>query len=494
MTLALAARARLRTGTTLAGAVGLALAALALPAGAVDDTPVGDALTKARASDGRYISWREHIIDDVASSGEAISGSDGLVLADLDKDGHADIVSVHESDTQYDGTPDGHVRIAFGSADPHVWENVTLASGTEAAAPEDASIADLNGDGWLDVIVASELAHLIYLQNPGTDVRTTRWARLVIPQTEGRGSWIRVFFGDFNGDGRPEVAAPNKGAQNPDRNNISPTAISVFEVKGDPLEADSWVEHELGRYGVPQNAEPVDLDGDGDLDIIGGVRFPGQLIFFENVGEGGAIAFKAHPVEVSDGVRVGGFNLDYADMNGDGRLDIIGSSSRGMAWIEQPDEPGAVWTYHYIGYFWPDSETGLAVADINGDGRDDVILGSYSRGPRDRDGAQVDRNDALGRIGWFENPGDGPGAEDGGWVRHDISRRKRGMFDKFIARDLDGDGDLDFLGTRGNSQPYDGVFWLEQVRTDEPVKSFTRARAEDSVEMPMPTKLPPGAQ
>jgi hypothetical protein len=71
-------------------------------------------------------------------------------------------------------------------------------------------------------------------------------------------------------------------------------------------------------------------------------------------------------------------------------------------------------------------------------------------------------------------------------MRHDISRRKRGMFDKFIARDLDNDGDMDFIGTRGNSYPYDGVFWLEQVRTVAPVASFERARDIESGEMPLP--------
>lgn len=60
------------------------------------------------------------------------------------------------------------------------------------------------------------------------------------------------------------------------------------------------------------------------------------------------------------------------------------------------------------------------------------------------------------------------------------------MFDKFIARDMDGDGDMDFVGTRGNSYPHDGVFWLEQVRSAAPQPAFQRARAIDSPEMPLP--------
>jgi hypothetical protein len=60
------------------------------------------------------------------------------------------------------------------------------------------------------------------------------------------------------------------------------------------------------------------------------------------------------------------------------------------------------------------------------------------------------------------------------------------MFDKFVAQDMDGDGDIDFVGTRGNSYPYDGVFWLEQVRSPEPAARFTRARTTDSEEVSLP--------
>jgi hypothetical protein len=72
------------------------------------------------------------------------------------------------------------------------------------------------------------------------------------------------------------------------------------------------------------------------------------------------------------------------------------------------------------------------------------------------------------------------------FTRHDFSRRERGMFDKFIAHDVDDDGELDFFGTRGNSGEYDGVFWLEQVRTDGPAPAFAAAREEDSPELPLP--------
>ncbi len=450
---------------------------------------VGETNSKARSADGRYISWHEHIIDDPIDAGFNLSGSDGLVMTDLDLDGYEDIISVHEFDSTYDSASfepgfvapaDGHVRIAFGSADPKQWTNITVAEGSDAPAPEDVDFADVNGDGYPDLLVAAELSHLIYLQNPGAQARSETWQRLILPMTEGTGSYIRVFMADLNGDGQVEVIAPNKGAQIPGPEDFArSTPVSIFTVNGDPLVGSNWSEQVIGNYSVPQNSEPVDLDSDGDFDIVVGTRGENRILWFENISEG-SLRFNERAIGIFGG-NMAGFNLEYADLSGDGRLDIIGRLNGVLGWIEQPARLDDAWNAFRIGNFLPDSITGLEIADIDGDGDLDVMAGSYSRGPRTGDG-DVDRQDELGRIGWFENPGDAKQA----WVRHDISRRKRGMFDKFIARDMDGDGDMDFVGTRGNSAPYDGVFWLEQVRTSSPTAAFQRARNVDSEEMPLP--------
>ena len=60
------------------------------------------------------------------------------------------------------------------------------------------------------------------------------------------------------------------------------------------------------------------------------------------------------------------------------------------------------------------------------------------------------------------------------------------MYDKWIPYDLDGDSDLDFIGTRGNSQPYDGVIWLEQLSSRNTQPVFSPARMVDSQSVPFP--------
>lgn len=462
--------------------------------------PVGLTPSKAKTPQGQFLAWKEHLIDDSQIGGINLSGSDGLQMADLDKDGFEDIVSVHESDTEYDGALVGHIRIAFGTTDPDKWDLVTLAKGKEAAAAEDITIVDLNGDDYLDIVAACELAHLIYFQNPTQKIRGTPWKRLIPKITQNRGSFIRVFSEDLNKDGQPEIIAANKGDQANDGSvavNPGRKPVSYFEIIGDPLENEAWKETQLIQLNLPVNAQPVDIDHDGDMDIIAGSRGERRIVLLENTSNQ-KINFKTHTIQIEGtGIPtqhqaqnpqlrsfITGFNMEFLDLSQDGKLDIIlAETFQYLIWLEQPQIWTEPWRVHTIGNTAPDWIVGIQLADVNGDAQQDLITGGYSRGARDADGA-VAINDALGRIAWFENPNN----VDEPWQRHDITRRKRGMFDQFVARDLDKDGDIDFVSTRGNSGPFDGVFWLEQIRSEEPLQNFEKARKVDSEEMALPNK------
>ena len=460
-----------------------------------DGDTVARSLTQAQTPDGRYISWQEYLIDDETLGGTVpIRGGDGLHLADLDHDDVLDMISIHGESS--------YVRVVFGSDDVDTWFRLSLAEGREVRRPLDLAVGDADGDGFDDAVIACGEGHLLYLENPGGIVRGFRWGRVIPPATRGRGSFDRVSLADFDADGRPEVLTVN-GGEGRDPNEDAPTpGVSWFALPPDPLDGEAWRENVLLESPQAVNARPIDLDGDGDLDVVVGLSEGPPLVWFENApAESGAeeetgrgIVFAARVFwgeEGPIGPRPDGSRLDSSDLNNDGRVDLItlsaGDASE-LLWIEQPADLSQPWAIHPLGTISPDHAADFGIADINGDEMLDVIIGSRggessAEDEADEDEANVPATDPAGRIAWFENPGEAGKS----WMRHDISRRAAGSYVGFVPHDIDQDGDVDFFVTRGGSDRFDGLIWLRQLHSGAPAMQFTSGREEGE----KPLGLPP---
>ncbi len=424
----------------------------------------------ARISRGAYIAWREHIVDDGGVAGERILGADGLAVGDLDRDGFIDVIAVHEDSS--------HVRAVFGGPievrrQPGWSGSLTLGKGPLVGDCEDVSIGDLDGNGWDDVAVACERGHVVVFFNLGRPREHSGWLPVIVQATRGRGSWIRLAVVDLDGDGHNELVAANKGG----------TSVSILYPGAQPRNGREWTEKVVWRCRTPINVRPVDLDGDGTLELVAASRGEKRIVCLDRERD----TWRTIPIYSGSNPPSEGFMMQFIDLDRDGRLDIITEEDHGgrVFWLQQPARmDGGRWQLHLIGDVSPDWATGLGLADIDGDGQKDLIVGGYSAGPRLHEPAVIRPSDRCGCLVWFKQP-ERPTEL---WIRYPISRRRRAMYDMFIPTDLNEDGLVDFLTTRGNSGAFDGVIWIEQIRSTRPCPAFFRARATDSPEVPWPSR------
>lgn len=135
---------------------------------------------------------------------------------------------------------------------------------------------DLDGDGLEDVVVAAKAAEVLYLRR--LDRSGNRWESHTIPFPKGTAGAKAVSVGDIDLDGHLDLVVTCESAVAPKQ------GVAWMAYQDSPL-SGIWHSHEVsGVDGVKHDLAPlVDLDADGDLDVITSEETRGLgVIWYEN--------------------------------------------------------------------------------------------------------------------------------------------------------------------------------------------------------------------
>ena len=286
------------------------------------------------------------------SAGESIHSTydfpQGIATGDFNDDGYADLVWTPDQ-------PPYPYVYAINNGDgtfasPIVGQTATCGTG-------DASTADVDNDGDIDIIVPNNRG------GPGCDAVATT-ARIVPNKGDGTfGTDYGVDFkllqeyvlgADLNGDGKTDLmsaAAQNGVVLGKGGGAFGP--VQLADVRGTNLQAG-------------------DLDDDGDLDVVSGDSSFSQTTVMRNDGRGRFRKNTIYPSEqVSTYANV--WDVGLGDFDGDGRIDIAVSNTSANDVGLHFGRGDATFQRRQVRYGTHANPLDIAVADFNGDGRSDIV-------------------------------------------------------------------------------------------------------------------------
>jgi hypothetical protein len=238
-----------------------------------------------------------------------------------------------------------------------------------------------------------------------------------------------VDLGDVNGDGRSDVTSGWEQG-----------GVVTVSVRPEVV-TEPWPTVTIAsRLHMVEDAVFADMDGNGGLDVVTACECRRVTIHFGPDDRSRILdptAWSSVVVAASADLQRW-IKVAVADIDGDGRTDIVGggkASPATVGWFRAPDDPrdGSAWAYAAVSEVaWTMS---LIAHDADGDLDPDVVLSD--RLPVRRPDGTV-RYDLRGSR-WLENPGAGAG-----WTNHPIGFA--GGEHKFLEiADVDGDGAAEIL-------------------------------------------------
>jgi len=365
--------------------------------------------------------WRVNVIQPDPEN----HGPDGFNYHDWDGDGDLDVFVNFEEG--------GYSRLYFNPGKDRIRELWTdYIELDKHGKCEDSGIGDLDKDGDIDFIANG--GHVYF--NPGTkELRDAeKWVKMTLFKEEARNPIVS----DIDGDGLNDlIVGARAWYKQPLENKYDPT---------------HWKRYELGEANWPMTCIINDIDGDGDNDIIVQERRSQGTFYFENPGK--EKVREPWPVKMID-VDKNGMFMALGDVNGDGRLDLVKASGRGVVHIYLRTNEKGDPIYKKVevpGPAQPKSVTvktakpkGVAILEMNGDPTrpEIVIIPEYEA-----------------QLWYLTMSGDGMSPEDWTTALMDMpSPESRKKMDNAFVVDLDGDGDMDIATTEEDGGW--GVIWFE---------------------------------
>ena len=298
----------------------------------------------------------------------AVSNPNNVVIADLDGDGKPDLVVLNDHSISLYRNISTNGSLTAGSFAPPV--NL----GTAGSTAYGLAVADLEGDGKLDIIVPAFGANLVSVYRnsctPG-NISSNSFATRVDFAT-GAGPQ-RVAVADLDGDGRPDLLVANSGEG----------TVSILRNTGamGSLTTNSFAPKvDLATGSNCGSVAVGDLDGDGKPDVVTANTGSGTVSLFRNLSTPGGLTTNSFAAKVDIAVLSSPVQVAIGDLDGDGKPDLTVTfylPQTVVSVFRNTSTVGSLTTNSFaprIDFSLGGRGHTPAIADLDGDGKPDLAV------------------------------------------------------------------------------------------------------------------------